>query len=416
EVGRDLGAGFILEGTIIRSGDQLRVRPKLTNTETFEVVWYAELERDLTVEGLLEVQRQVATAVARRLSAELIGDEQPVFAAAPPTRDLEAFDNYLRGNAALVRRTPASVAQAIASYRRATSLDSLFVSALAREAYASALFVDWDWAFPGVTPEELLADAQELAARALALDSTKAEAWLATAYTRLLANRTRPGESLPAFERALELRPDDAEALHQYGQTLMSMGRYGEALAAYHGALALDPTRAMTLVPMSAISLRRGDVDQARRWIDSAVVVGPDVPYAWAIRANLRNSLGDHEGARADAEQALAIDPSYGLPARGALAVAFNGLGDSERATVELERAMLEVADPDAPGQTDALFIGGALVSLGRTDEALDFIERARPRSAWLWFYLQHSDFDSVRDQPRFIAVEREANPNAPDG
>ncbi|MDX1578883.1 MAG: hypothetical protein R3266_10370, partial [Gemmatimonadota bacterium] len=177
--------------------------------------------------------------------------------------------------------------------------------------------------------------------------------------------------------------------------------------------LALDPGRAMTLVPMAAIAARTRDPEQARRWADSAVAVGGDVPYAWAVRAHLRNGQGDFEGARADAERSLAIDPSYGIPARTALAIAWHELGDPERGRLELERALAALPDPEAPGQTDAYFLGDALVSIGRDDEALDLIERARPRSAWLWFYLQHPDFDPLRDRPRFERVMADSDPRA---
>lgn len=413
EIGRELGARFVLEGTIQRVGDRVRILPKLTDVGTYEVTWSADIDRDLTAEDLFEVQQQVAAAVAQNLGTELLDGDTSIPVGSPPTSDLVAYDEYLRGNRSLVRRTPASVARAITSYRRATVADSGFVSALAREAYASALFLDWEWTFPGASTAELETRAVNLAARALALDSTNADAWLARAYAGLMADRARPAASLPAFERALALSPGDPEAYHQYGQTLMMLGRYNEALAAYHAALALDPTRAMTLVPMSAISYRRGDHEAAARWVDSAVAVGSEVPYAWAIRANVRNGLGDHAGARDDAERALTIDPSYGIPARSGLAVALYGLGDRDNADAELERAFLHLADPASPGQTDALFIGGALVAFGRIDQALGFIERATPRSSWLWFYLQHPDFNSIREQPRFEAVVREADPNS---
>ncbi|NNF12190.1 MAG: hypothetical protein HKN72_03140 [Gemmatimonadetes bacterium] len=416
DIGTELGAGFILEGTVWRASGRVRLRTSLTDVRTLQVVWSDDLERDLTVENLFDVQRQVATAVAHQLRDELVEDGAPFRFGPLPTRDFGAFERYLEGNAAMARRTPASVAQAISNYRNAAALDSAFVSAIAREAYASALFIDWGWTYPGATVEELLARAQDLASRALAMDSTNADAWLASAYTRFMANRRRPELSLPYFKRALELNGGaDAEALYQYGQTLMVSGRYNDAISAYHGVLAQDPTRAMALVPMATISYRRGDLEQAWRWADSAIVVGSEVPYVWAIHANLRNSSGDPLGALEDARRALSIDPSYGIPARSALAVAYYQLGDQARANAELERALIELPDAQAPGQTDALFIGGALVRMGRVQEALDFVERAGPRSALLWFYLQYPDFDAIRNEPRFAAVVAEAKPNESD-
>ncbi|MGI9039459.1 MAG: tetratricopeptide repeat protein, partial [Gemmatimonadota bacterium] len=222
----------------------------------------------------------------------------------------------------MARRTPASVTRAIAEFRAASDLDPRFTAAFAREAYAYGLFIDWAWTYPGAAAPELLARATGLASEAVRQDSSSAEAWLAWAYAQLLSAPSDPARALPGFERALSLNPADAESLHQYGQALMSIGRYSDAAGAYHAALALDPTRAMTLVPLAAISSRNHDEEEARRWIDSAVAVGPAIPYAWSVRATQRNRAGDHSGAIEDARRALEIDSSYEIPARGALAVA----------------------------------------------------------------------------------------------
>lgn len=410
-IGHRLGAGYILEGRVRRAGADVRVIASLSRAGTGEVVWSSEFDRDLTVEDLFEVQEQVARAVAAALKARLAPARASRLGRAP-TRDLAAFDRYLRGDYELQRRTPASVTRAVADFRAARELDPTFTAALAREAYAYALFIDWDWIYPGADPGELLARAERLASEALAADSSSAEAWLAYGYTRLLADRSDPRRALAAFGRALALDPSDAETFHQYGQTLMILGRYREAEMAYHGALALDPTRAMTLVSLAAIRHRRGDAVEARRWIDSAVAVGPEVPYARSYRADFENGAGEYERALADARRALEIDPSYALPAYAALAVAEHGLGREEAAAAELDRAIAALADPDRPGLTDALYLGGALVSLGREEEALDLLERT-PRVAWLWFYLQHPDFDPVRSHPRFEAIERAADPRS---
>jgi len=409
EVGRRLGAGFLLEGSVRRAGTTVRVSASLTRTETGEVAWSEEYDRDLTVANLFEVQEQVARAVAAELDARLAPARSGRLGR-PPTGDLVAFDHYLKGDYELFRRTPASVLRAIAEFRTAADLDPGFTAARARESYAYGIFLDWDWTYPGADAPELLTRATGLAAEALAQDSASAEAWLALGYATLLQDRTDPARALPAFERALALDPADAETFHQYGQTLMSLGRYSEAAVAYHGALALDPTRAMTLVPLAAMSHRSRNPAEARRWIDSAVAVGPGVPYAWSYRANLRNGAGDHAGAIDDASRALRVDPSYAIPARSALAVAHHHLGHDEEAAAELERAFAALPDPSRPGLTDALYLGGAFASVGREREALDLLERVRP-AAWLWFYLQHPDFDHVRDHPRFVSIERASDP-----
>ncbi len=410
DVARSLDAGFILEGSVRREAERVRISTTLTEAATSDVRWSRDFDRDLTVDQIFDVQRQVALAVADELKARLAPASRE-YLGAPPTRNLEAFDHYLRGSHELFRRTPASVTRAIAEYRAASQLDPGFTAAQAREAYAYALFVDWEWPYPGASPEELQARGRRLVEAALSRDSMSAEAWLARAYLDLMEDRRDPGRAVPAFERSLALDPSNPEAYHQYGQTLMTIGRYGEAAAAYHGALALDPTRAMTMVPLGALAYRGGNVVEARRWADSAVKVGPEIPYAWSIRADLRAATGDPAGGVEDAERALAIDPSYPIPARAALASSLFRAGDTARAVSELDRAIAALVDPARPGQTDAFFLGSALVAMGRHDEAIEMVSRASPRAAWLWFYLQHPNFDPVRDDPRFAAVESDADP-----
>lgn len=403
-----VGAGYALEGSVGRSGERARITARLTRAGSGAVAWADEYELDLTVEDLFEAQREVAREVARALHSRMNPRRAPV---SRPTGSLEAFDRFLRGNHELARRTPASVTRAIAEYRSASELDPGFADALTREAYANALFVDWGWSPPGGAAGRLIERGLALADSVLGRDSTSAEAWLARAYLLVQKDPYRMEGAIPAFERAIRLDPANAEAYHQYGQSLMALGRFGEAAAAYHSALALEPDRAMTLVPLSALASRAGDVDEALRWADSAVAVGPDVPYARAVRSGVRLRTGDPAGAAEDAEAALRIDPSYAVPARSALAAARFALGDTAAARAELERARAALLDPARPGPTDALYMAGTLVALGRHDEALDLLERTRPRSAWLWFYLQSPVFAPLREDPRFRSIEAGADP-----
>jgi len=407
---REAGAGFALEGTVRRAGDRVRVSSRLTAAGSGHVVWAEAREADLTVVEIFAIQGEVARAVAAALDSRM----RPRGGLVPPsspTESLEAYDHFLRGNHELGRRTPASITQAIAHYRSASALDPAFAEALTREAYANALFVDWGWSPPGGSREALTERGLALADSVLARDSNSAEAWLARAYLLVQKDPYRLNGAIPAFERSIGLDPVNPEAYHQYGQSLMVLGRAGEAATAYHSALALQPGQAMTLVPLAALASRAGDLGEARRWSDSAVAVGPDVPYAWAVRAGDRRRAGDPAGALEDAIAALRIDPSYAVPARSALAAARFALGDSLAAHEEVERAREALRDPSRPGPTDALHLGGALVALGLQDEALDLIQRAYPRSAWLWFYLQSRDFDLIRSDPRFRAVESAADP-----
>ena len=329
---------------------------------------------------------------------------------AQPADRAAARDAYDAGEAALRQRTPASVIEAIGKYREAGTLDPRMAAVPAREGYAYGLFLDWGWTYPGIESADLLDRGLALSERALAIDSLSPEAWLARAYLLQLADPNHPEAALPAYSRAVELDPTNPEAHHQYGQTLMSVGRYAEARNAYHAALAIEPERPLTLVALSAIARWTDDPAEARRWADSSVAVGADAPYAWASRGLNTLETRDPADVAADAEQALRIDPSYELPARAVLAAALWRKGDRERALQELARSRAALADPDVPNPTDALYLGAALVSMDKIEEALATIESSRPRSRWLWFYLQSPAFDAVRENQRFRLIVEDAS------
>jgi TolB-like protein/tetratricopeptide (TPR) repeat protein len=395
----------VLDGTVQRDDAGLRITARLTDAAG-DVVWRDRY--DLAVHQLLDVEDRIAAGVARALYPERDRADVP---RGRGTRDPVAHDHYLRGEHALKQRTPASVIQAISEYRAAAASDPQMTAAIAREAYAYALYVDWGWTYPGLSTEELMRRATSLADRAVQQDSLAAEAWLARAYVLAMRDPQRMRGAPDAFARAVALDPTNPEAQHQYGQTLMVLGRYAEARAAYHAALAVEPERPLTIVPLSAIALREGDRHAAQRWADSAVALAPSAPYAWTSRAQLRLEFGDAAGARADAEQALRIDPSYALPAQSALAGALHVLGDEAGALQALERAHRALVQPDRPSSTEAYYLGAALLLMDRRAEALDIVMAARPRGAWLWFYVEGPTFDALRGEPRFTALISEIEP-----
>lgn len=401
------GTAHVLQGSVQRVAEQVRVAAHLTDRTGAEI-WSQQYE--VPAGELFEVENQIADAVARRIG--LGGESEaatPVARDSPP--DPTAHDHYLRGEYALKQRTPASVIEAISEYRAASALAPNLTPAMAREAYGYGLFLDWGWTYPGLSRAELLRRGLELAGKALEQDSLSSEGWLARAYLLQLRDPRDLAAAAEAFGRAVSLDPTNPEAHHQYGQTLMALGRYAEAKASYHAALAIEPDRAMTLVPLSAIALREGDLRGAERWADSAVALARDAPYPWASRAQFRLGLGQAAEARADAERALQIDPSYELPSRSALAAALTALGSDSLGREELTRARRAMVHPESPSPTEAYYLATALIRMGNRREALDVIEAAEPRSGWLWFYLQSPAFDAVRDDERFRRVIEGADP-----
>jgi DNA-binding SARP family transcriptional activator/TolB-like protein len=407
-LGRSSGVDYLIEGSVRGSGDRVKIGVRLTSTADGFQIWSEEFngQRD----DLLALQEQIAGAVVTQIGGKLYPWDRSLLAA-HPTANPAAYEHFLRGNYHLGHRTPDAVRRAIAEYRTAARLDPGFTAALARQAYAYALFPDWGWEYPGESHGDLVRRGLTIADQALRQEPDLAEAWLARGYLLVLQDPYRMRGAPEAFERAIALDPANAEAFHQYGQTLMVLGRDAEAEQAYEQAIALEPQRVYTMVPLFAIHFHRRHFGEAQRWLDRAVAIDSTAAYVRSVRALLRLQMGDVSGARSDAMAALRLDPVHQAPARAMLARVLTREGDAAGAAKQIAEAMRALANVEQPSPIDARFLASALAEMDRADESMDMLERARPQGAWLWFFLQGPDFDGIRARPRFTRVAAITNP-----
>lgn len=193
---------------------------------------YAYLSDGLASEiatSLLSVQEEIAGAVATAIAGQLLPQERTVLAVRP-TRNPEAYDDFLRGNFQLARRTPGGVARAIEEYGAAVRLDPSFAQAEARIALGYALYLDWGWDFAGVPRDSQLARGSRAAERALALDPSSADGWMARGYLLSFRYPRTCDGVLEALERATRLDSGNAEAWHQYSSLLSTVGRFDRSV------------------------------------------------------------------------------------------------------------------------------------------------------------------------------------------
>ncbi|HKP28797.1 MAG TPA: protein kinase [Gemmatimonadales bacterium] len=317
-----------------------------------------------------------------------------------------------RGDNLLKLRTPEAFASAITEYETAFGQDSTNAETLARIGYAHALFADWGWSYHGLTMSALRARALEYSERAIAADSSSAAAWLARAYALVQLDPYRMRGAVEAFERSLGIDSTRAEAWYQFGQALMYLGRDSAAEGAYRRAFRLDRERPMSLMSLAAILRKNGRLDEARRLIDTAIFASRTVssPYVRVLRGIMALDAGDVGLAGDEARLALELDTSYAIPARSLLVRVRVAEGNRAAASAELNH-LLRVVTPEETPPTEALFASGALLALGRQREVLEILERSKPRGAQLWFYLRNPEFNPLRANPRFVRIERDADP-----
>ncbi|MEQ8331026.1 MAG: tetratricopeptide repeat protein [Longimicrobiales bacterium] len=394
EIGAQLAADYLLEGSARRTADRIRVTAQLVEARTEQPVWGESYDLEFTVENLIDIQIDVARRIAGALELELSPSVRAGLEERP-TQILAAYESYLLGRVAWSRRTPASLEEAVAHLTRATELDPTFAeaySALA-EAYVLQPFFSADYA-----SDVALARTEAVAERALALDPGLGEAHTALGLVRefrydweraeeefrlaiakspeyatahhwlanMLSRRGRPEEGLAHIQRAYELDPLSTIINQDVGYNLGLAGRLEAALRQYARTLALDPDYAGTTLIYAHALLEGGRVDEARasfeRW---AILSGAD-PVAIA-------ELVDSFVAYRRSGQRQAPPPGLDLETTFSpygLQRTYLALGDRERAIEVLRSAFDE----------------------GRFGITLD---------------ISGSHYDSLRDDPRFIAIAR---------
>ena len=275
-----LGVATVLEGSVQRSGDRVRVTAQLVEAESGFHLWSESYDRELT--DIFEVQDEVARAITERLRTELTPAEETRIAGFA-TSDPGAHDAYLRGRQLLYQRTADGIRGAVASFQRALERDPGYAPAHAGLASAYGLGVGFSVPGPD-SSYEWLARALAHAERAIELDSLNGEAYAARGWATFLPPLTPESRAsaMRSFTKALELQPNSADAWGWYGLLLSVLGRHEESLDAHERAVDLDPVAPGRRLgyAYSALAHRQPELalEQARR----ARAISPGVvAIAW---------------------------------------------------------------------------------------------------------------------------------------
>ncbi len=399
EIGRRLNVGNVVEGEFQRAGDKLRIAVRLVAVPSGTQRWGDSWTRPAG--DLLQVQAEIARAVAGAIAGTLLPEEESALAVRLTTNP-EAYDHFLRGNFLLASRTPASVRRAMDEYRLALARDPALARAEARSALGYMLFLSWGWQYPGLPDDSLVALGLRAADRALALDSATADAWVVRGGLLAMRDPIHRTGVMPALERAVALEPRNAEVQHQVAAQLLFSGHFDEAAAAFRRSLALERGRPVTWEDMGLALELLGQDSAASAAMDSALTVDTNYFAAYASRSRLRLRAGDRAGARADAEAALRHSPpgeeAWGL---GPLAMVRAAEGDTAGARDLLARALARF-ERRPLGANHAWLLGQGFMAVNARAQALTVLERTESRGMFLWWALQFSAFAPLRQEPRF--------------
>ncbi len=395
EIGRRLGVRHLLEGSVRRGGERLRIRVRLVEAATGSLLWSGRYDREIG--DVFAVQDEIARAVVDALRVELAGEGGALVRGS--TGDPEAHALYLRGRAAWYTRTPDGLQEAAAFFRRALERDPAYALAHIGLADAYNMLGAFDYGvFP---PGEIYPRAREAAARALALRPDLAEAH--TALANVLLNHEWDWDGAArAFRHALQLNPGYAVAYHWYALYLGAVGRHAEALDAVRRARELDP---MSLVMGTALARQlyfaRDSGGAAREY---RAVLAQD-PGFLPARLGLGLTLAQAGAAEEAAAELAGAPGAPGDPRPVVLAVLGHAQGRAGR-RADAEASLARLRRAAEGGYVPPEYFAVVHLGLGEADAALDWLERACDARSGSVVYLRVDPLlDPVRADPRFLRL-----------
>jgi serine/threonine-protein kinase len=395
EIGQALDVGAVLEGSVRRADDRIRVSAELTSATDGRVLWSETYERG--AKDVFAVQDDIARAIVGALRVRLGGGVAPGAMAARGTTDLEAYDLYLRG-LYLYRRRGAGLADARALFEQAIARDPGF--ARAHAALASTLLTT-PYFLP-VRMAAVLPPARAAAERALGLADSLADAHAAMGY--VLAESFDWPRAEAEYRRAIALDPAGAEPLYRLGNLLVVTGRADEAIPVLESLRDRDPLYSVAASFLAASYAWVGREADALAEGRRALALEPNgLPQLWILSV-IYDWAGQRDSAAALARRKLTLTRA---PARiGLAAMILADAGD--RAAAEAVTRQIEATPPGLFGREAGLM--HAYLGLGDTARALDAMERAAAGDGDLLYTSITSLFlagemQPLRDNARFLAV-----------
>jgi TolB-like protein/Tfp pilus assembly protein PilF len=394
EVAEQLGVANILQGSVQKAADQVRVNVQLINATTQAHLWAESYDRKLT--DIFAVESEIATTIADTLQAKLTGEEKQLIAA-QPTSDLTAYELYLKGRVLWEKRGGENLRQAIAFYEQAIALDPNYALAYAglAEAYVILPF------YTATASLEALPKAKAAALKALQLDDKLAEAH--SGFARVLSYDFDIVGSISEFQRAIGLNPNYATAHQWYGrQALAAFGRFDEAIAEGKRAIELDPLSPVINTDLGHTLINAHRYDEAIAQVRKTLEIDPAFYYAHDTLGMALELKGDLAAAIAEYTKAQELTDNN-LGSRVLLAAAKAQSGDKEAAV----QMLAELEELSRNRNVRAFWRTLLYLSLGNRDEAIRWLEQsvAGHEEVDILFIKVDPMLDPLRSDPRFEAL-----------
>jgi TolB-like protein/Tfp pilus assembly protein PilF len=331
QIASELGVESVVEGSVLRAGDRVRVNVQLINASNDQHLWAEAFDFQLTAANIFDVQREVTTKIAAALKTVLTPEEQQRLAEIP-TRNLDALFAYQQGRQLSDEESVASIQASIPFFQRAVELDPEFGLA----------YVDLAWAHFFLANDK---EAERLLNKALTLENPPAEAYATQAFFSAAATGSTTGADLKLLERAVAMSPNSGDVLFLMAAGLSNQGRPEEALLYFEKALGIDPLAHGERVTYALALHRLGRFAETEAQLLKVIEFDPQRAYSHLELGNLYWETGRLTEAVSLVRRALALNPD-GLGYTGILGRIHLDLGDV--ATAERLISRIVTINPEA--------------------------------------------------------------------
>jgi TolB-like protein len=395
EIAHELEVDTIVEGTVLRADDRVRITAQLIDPVKETHLWAESYDRHLR--DILDLQSDVARAIAHEIQIKLTPQEQAQLTQARPV-DPEAYEAYLKGRYHWIKRTREGHAQACQYLQQAIAKDPTSAPPYAGLADAVSIISLWGL----LPPKEGCGKAKGLALKALELDHSLAEAHTSLAWATFHYDYDA-GTAEKEFERAIELNTRYAVAHHWFGMCLGMMGRYEEGYTELQRAIRLDPHGSYIQFGSAFVHWCGHRYDQAIASCEKALELDPNSAQALGWLGLSYVAKGMFDTAVAVLEKSATI--SQRAPAPTAL------LGEAYAAAGATDEAQKILQELTARPHVTAYFVSRVYAALGDTKEAFRWLETSyRENGEWLVLLNVDPRFDSLHGDARFQDLLRRMN------
>ncbi len=399
QIAQELNVDAIVEGSVLRAGDRVRITAQLIKAEPEKHLWAQVFERDLV--DVLALHSEVARAIAREIKIAVTPEEQERLQRVRKVNP-EAYQLYLLGRHFFNRATEEGFKKGIEYFEQAIDKDTTYAPAYAGLANCYS-HLGWDtW----LSPEESYPKAREAAMKALELDEALGEAHALLGFIKYLYDWDLYGAEA-YLQRAIELSPGIVQAHYFYSIYLIMVGRFDKAIEGFKHAIELDPVTPGTVEILGWAYYMAGRHDESIIQIKKSLELDPNYYWAHIILAWSYAGKGMYTEAIAQADKIMTLFPSDDHVMLMNIARVYGVSGKREVAL----RLLDQIKGLSPEKYVDAYFVASIYAGLGENDQAFEWLNKGyEERSSGMLSLKVHPFWNNLRDDPRFTALLKKMN------